>query len=62
MKPLTVTLSGSAGGVSRRRATDIGGAAYAREDEWNARPKHVARRAWTILMRALERIRRELIN
>ena len=62
MKPLTVTLSRSATGVSRRCATDSGAAAYAREDEWNARLRCVARRGWTILMRVLEMISRELIE
>jgi hypothetical protein len=33
MKPLMVTLLGSAGGVSRRRATDTGAGVYVREEE-----------------------------
>jgi hypothetical protein len=54
MKPLTVTLVGSACFVSRRCATDNGAAAYVRGEEWNARLRHVCRRGWTILIRVLD--------
>lgn len=62
MKPLTVTLFGSAGGVCRRCATDNGAAAYARVEEWKALLRHAGNRGWSILMRVLERMDRELVK